>query len=144
MNKGSSGIGSASIVLIFAVLCMTIFALISLQSAHADKALSDAQERLVKSYYDADTRAEYILAEILKADAIPEKIDETNITVHSAQGTETVIAAFSCPMSDTKELYVQVALYHDSYDIQKWLIQDTGTWEIDDSLPVWQPPGASS
>jgi len=142
MSKGAGGIGSASIVLIFAVLCMTIFALISLQSALADRALASAQKQLVKEYYAADAKAEYILAEILKADTIPEAINETNITSYSVYDKGATAVEFTCPMSETKEICVEIMLYENSYDILRWEIQYTGTWEIDDSLHVW--PGAST
>ena len=135
MSKGGNGIGSASIILIFAVLCMTIFALISFKTAIADKALVDTQEQFVKEYYDADMRAEQILAEILKADTIPQAVNNVNIKAESNQEEKTV--SFVCSMSDTKELYVEVIVYKDTYDIIKWKIQDTGSWIIDDKLPVW-------
>ena len=131
MSKGGNGIGSASIILIFAVLCMTIFALISFRTAIADKAMVDTQEQFVKEYYDADARAEQILAKILEADIIPQEINGVSITAEQ----ETV--SFVCPMSDTKALYVEVAVYENTYDILKWKIQDIGSWVIDDKLPVW-------
>ena len=51
MNKSGIGIGSASVVLVFAVLCLTIFALISYTAAINDKALTEVEVRLVKGYY---------------------------------------------------------------------------------------------
>ena len=132
--RGGNGVGSASIVLIFAVLCMTVFALISLSSAVSEKALADVQERLVKAYYQADTRAEYILAEILEGGTAADGV--VIVFDRDQDGKET--ACFSCPMSEGKELYVEIDIYEDSYYIQKWQIRDTRAWEIDDRLPVWQ------
>jgi hypothetical protein len=54
MDKKGMGIGSASLVLIFAVLCLTVFALISLSAAQNDKALADANAALVKAYYETE------------------------------------------------------------------------------------------
>jgi len=133
MSKGGNGIGSASIILIFAVLCMTIFALISFKTAISDKALVDTQEMFVKEYYDADLRAEQILSEILKADTIPQAVNGVSILSVSEENKVSFISL----MSDTKELCVEVALHGDTYDILKWKIQDTGSWVIDDKLPVW-------
>ena len=134
MNKSGSGIGSASIVLIFAVLCMTVFALISFSSALADKALANAQEKLVKEYYAADARAEYILAEITRTGKIPAEIGGVAITTRPAENAVT--AAFACSMSDSKELRVEVNVYENSFEILKWKVQDTGTWTADDSINV--------
>lgn len=137
MNKGGTGIGSASIILIFAVLCLTIFALISLSTARADKALADAEAILVKEYYEADTLAECILAELVKADEIPDAVYGVDIILYLDMETGTDIVSFSCPISDRKELYVEIAVFEDSYDILEWRMQDIGVWEIDDDLPVW-------
>ena len=136
MNKGSNGTGSASIVLIFAVLCMTIFALISLKTALADKVLVDEQELLTVRYYDADMRAEYTLAGILKEDELPREvslIDNTDNTQHP----DAKVVSFVCDVSDAKELYVEAAIYENSYDILKWQMRDRSSWIADDTLPVW-------
>ncbi|MCL2163360.1 MAG: hypothetical protein FWH55_02985 [Oscillospiraceae bacterium] len=64
MNRSGLGIGSASVTLIFAVLCLTILALISHVSADNDKALSDAEAKMVIGYYNADVLAERVVAEL--------------------------------------------------------------------------------
>ena len=137
-SGGGNGIGSASLVLMFAVLCMTIFTLISLSSAVTDKAMADAQEKFVKDYYDADVRAEYVLAEILKADFIPETVGEVSVVTRRDQDSGARIASFVCVMSDKKELSVEIAIFESAFDVLKWKVQDIGKWEIDTSLPVWQ------
>lgn len=136
MNKNGTGVGSASIILVFAVLCLTIFALITFSAAQNDMALARAEARLVESYYGADAEAENILAGLLAA-PIPPREEE-----------------FTCAISAGKELYVHVALNRDSYDILSWRMRDTGEWQADDSIPVWDgiqmplvtqgPPDASS
>lgn len=133
MNRGGIGFGSASAALVFAVLCLTIFTLITFTSAKNDKALADAEASLVTGYYEADMLAEYILAELLEADTVPGSIRGVEITSHSDTG-ET---EFSCRISDSKVLYVKVALHGDSYDILSWRMRDTGEWDADEGLPVW-------
>ena len=137
MNRSGIGIGSASVVMVFAVLCLTVFALISYTAAGNDKALSDVEAYLVKNYYEADTLAECILAELLAADTIPDSIRGVNIEAQWDPELEAETAEFSCTISDEKELYVKMAFYVDSYDILSWRMRDTGTWLIDDDLPVW-------
>ena len=39
-----------------------------------------------------------------------------------------------------KELYVNIVINDDSYDILSWRMYDIGQWEFDDSLHVWQGP----
>lgn len=141
MNRGGIGVGSASIVLVFAVLCLSVFTLISLSTATSDKALTDAAVETVTGYYRADTLAEYILADILAADAVPETVRGVAVSSVLDFDTSASIASFSCPISDVKELYVEVAVFEDTYDILNWRMRDVGDWSVDDSLPVW--PGDS-
>jgi hypothetical protein len=136
MSKNEIGIGSASVVLVFTVLCFTIFALISYTAAGNYKALTEAEAKLVKSYYKADAIAERILAEILASDEIPAAIHGIEIKTRRDYDLMAEIVEFSNIISDEKELYVNVAIYMDSYDILSWRIRSTKEWRADDSLPV--------
>ena len=137
MNKSGIGIGSASVVLVFTVLCLTVFTLISYTAAGNDKALTDVEARLVKAYYDADTLAECVVAEMIAADTIPGSIRGVEITTQWDWELMADTAEFSCAVSEGKELYVKAVFYGDSYDILSWRMRDTGTWQTDDGLPVW-------
>ena len=137
MNKSGVGIGSASVVLVFAVLCLTVFALISYTAAGNDKALADVEAKLVQGYYEADTLAECILAELLAGDRIPGPASIRGVEITTRRDREPETAEFSCVVSDEKELYVKVAFYGESYAILSWRMRTTGTWAIDDDLPVW-------
>lgn len=54
-------VGGSSLLVIFAVLCLTIFALLGLGTVQADQRLSDASAEAVYGYYAADCQAEAIL-----------------------------------------------------------------------------------
>ena len=84
MNRSGFGIGSASMTLIFAVLCLTVLALISHVSADNDKALSDAEAKMVIGYYDADVLAERIVAELIALTS------ENNATYSDVQANSQV------------------------------------------------------
>ena len=137
MNKSGIGIGSASVVLVFVVLCLTVFALISYTAAGNYKALTDVEAGLVKGYYEADALAERILAELVASDETVGSVLGAEITVGRDLELEAETAEFSCVVSDKKELYVKAAFYEDCYDILSWRMRDTGTWTTDDGLPVW-------
>jgi hypothetical protein len=134
-EKRAGGIGSVSLALIFAVLCMTVFATLSMRSSLAGKALTDAQESAVKAYYAADGCAERIMSEILDAPAVPEAIDGIKITSERGAGGE--IISFSCPVTDRRELAVEAAVFDAYYEIRRWQTRDTSEWVKDDSIPVW-------
>lgn len=137
MNRSGMGVGSASIILVFAVLCLTIFALISFTAANVDKTMLNISAKIIQDYYEADTRAECILAEILASDIIPDTIQGVEIDTEEDWDIEYV--RFECPVSDNKTLYVEIALGDDFHEILAWRLQDIGLWEPDEKLPVWMP-----
>jgi len=138
MNKGGIGVGSASIVLVFSVLCLTVFTLITFVVAGNEKALVDAELHLVKSYYEADTLAEQILTEVLSAeDILPGNFHGVDVETYWDGELDADIVRYSCPVTDIKTLYVELAVRHDSFDILDWRMRDTDEWEFDDSLNVW-------
>jgi len=136
MNRG--GIGSASIVLVFAVLCLTIFTVVSLLSALTEESLIEAEVQMVQAFYAADTMAERILAEMLASDIVPGEIMGIEINAEWDWDLLAEIVSFASPVSEEKELYVVVAIGLDSYEILSWKMYDAGEWEADDRLNVWQ------
>jgi len=133
MSRG--GVGSASIVLIFAILCLTIFTVISFMPALIEQNLINAEVQLVEAYYVADTLAERVLAEILSTDV--ENVLEVEITSYWDWDLMVERVSFVCPISETKELYVVVEIGSDFYNILNWQVRATGEWEPDDRLNVW-------
>jgi len=135
MDKGGIGVGSASIVLVFVVLCLTVFALISLAAASNDKVMADKAADIVKGYYEADALAERVLAEILLGSA-----DDTVLGVEVSAEYDTYVkyVTFACPISDKKELFVKAAIYRETCDVLEWSMRDVGSWVmIDEMPPVW-------
>ena len=118
-------VGASSLLVIFAVLCLTVFALLSISTVRADGRLGDKVQSAVTGYYQADCRAEEILSR-LRSGEIPE-----GVTV------ENGIYTYACPISDTQVLAVQVILDESSYRILRWQTMSTVRWEADDRIPVW-------
>ncbi|GHU36338.1 hypothetical protein FACS1894105_06520 [Clostridia bacterium] len=59
--------GGAIIIIIFVVLCLTIFGLLSFTTSFADKKLADRNLRNVEQYYAADSAAEEMFTKIYEA-----------------------------------------------------------------------------
>ena len=89
-------VGGSSLLVIFAVLCLTVFALLGLSTVQADKRLADISVQAVSDYYSADTRAEEILAR-LRDGQMPEGVIKTGD-----------IYSYSCTVSPTQSLLVEV------------------------------------
>lgn len=147
MNKGGVGVGSASIVLIFAVLCLTVFSLISFVVAGNDKILVETESKFVLGYYEADALAERVLAELLEAGPYtyntPGNILGVDINCYFDEELWADVWTYSCPLSENKEIYVKLAMYDDAFDVLSWRMRDTGEWEADLTLNLFDPFGDS-
>ena len=122
-------VGGSSLLVIFAVLCLTVFALLGLSTVRADGRLSDASAKAVSAYYEADCQAEAILAR-LRAGELPEGVEES-IT------PEGRTCVYTCPISDTQTLAVEVRLEGANYDILRGQAVSTADWELDETLDLW-------
>ena len=119
--------GGISLLVIFAVLCLTIFALLSLSTVQADARLAAASEQAVVDYYTADCKAQEILAQ-LRVGQRPEGV--------IAVGNEYY--GYSGDISDNRELRVEVRINGSEYEILRWQAVFTGDWEPDETLQVWE------
>ena len=122
-------IGASSLLVIFAVLCLVIFALLSVSTVQANGRLSDHAANAVMDYYEADAQAESILAK-LRAGEEPKDV--------SREGN---LYTYTCPVSDTQVLAVQVMVENDEYTILRWQVISDARWEADDNRPVWDGQG---
>lgn len=120
-----AAVGGSSLLVIFAVLSLTIFALLSLSTVQADGRLTAISAEAIRSFYNADTEAEEILADLRRG------IVADGVTV------EGDLYRYSCPVSETQVLYVTVQLTKDGYDILQWQTESSANWEADDRLNVW-------
>ena len=134
----NAGIGSSSIVLVFSVLCLAIFAVISLMPAMTEQTLIERELELVRSFYAADTLAEKVLAEILSADEVPESFMGIEIFGYWDFDLMAEVVDFSIPITDYREVYVTVIIEDDSYKILNWYIRNVAEWETETFLNVWQ------
>lgn len=101
-------IGGTSLLVVFAVLCLTIFALLSLGTVQADCRLSEAAMKAATDYYAADLEAERIYA-CLRMGGIPENV--------SVDGN---LYTYICPISDIQELVVQLRREGASWKVLQW------------------------
>lgn len=124
-------VGGVSLLVVFAVLCLTVFALLSLSTVQADVRLADASAQAVADYYAADLEAQTILAR-LRSGQRPEGV--------MFSGSGLLRAEYACRISETQELQVSVILGGISdreYVVERWEAVPTEDWESDDSLELW-------
>ena len=118
-------VGGSSLLTVFAVLCLTVFALLSLSTVLADGRLSDLSAQAVTDYYEADCRAEEIFAK-LRAGEIPAEVTETD-----------GVYSYACPVSDTQTLLVSVQEQRTGWAVVQWKTVSTADWQEDESLNLW-------
>ena len=110
-------IGGTSLLVMFAVLCLTVFALLTLGTVQADRRLSNASLKASVDYYAADVRAETVFAQIRQGD-VPECVTVENGTY-----------AYSCPISDRQVLMVQLRKEGTSWKVLQWQAVSIVEWE---------------
>lgn len=121
----TSVVGGSSLLVIFSVLCVAIFALMSLSSAQSDTRLNERGLQAVQGYYAADCEAEHILA-ALRSGEIPDGVREDN-----------GIYYFDCPISETQQLSAAVRVEGNDYEILHWQAGSSVAWELDEHINVW-------
>lgn len=143
MNKHATfhmNIGLPSMLLVFVVLCLVSFSVLSLVSANADKKLSQKVMDRNSAYYEACNEAEQMLCEM---DSMLWQIyttakDETDFYQRAAACQLT----YMYPVSELQSLQVTIRPHYPSpetdtlYQIMQWQIITTGTLEYDESLHV--------
>jgi len=119
-------VGGSSLLVIFAVLCLTVFALLGFSTVQADKRLADASLKAVTDYYAADCKAETILAQ-LRSGNVPEGVVQSDDTYR-----------YSCPVSDTQMLVCHVRVQSpDNWQVLRWQTVSTAQWDEEAFIQVW-------
>ena len=122
-------VGGSSLLIIFAVLCLTVLAMLSLSTAQNNAKMSRASADSVTAYYAADTQAEEILARLRGGEMPDGVIAETD-----GGGTRY---KYTVPISDTQVLSVSVYLEGTDWKVLRWKAVSTADWTPDDSIEVW-------
>lgn len=167
MNKSSKrqsfsffNTGTTSLLLIFLVLCLVTFSVLSLTTAQADLRMSRKTAERTQLYYTASNTAQQILAQIdgtlagLYRDSLNAQ-EYANAVQDYPWDCLDCAAAVSCtdtaleyevPMTERQTLHVTVipcfpASESDGfYRIETWSIIGPDDWEADTALPVYTAP----
>lgn len=118
--------GAGSLLAAFGVLCLTVFALLSLTTVRAEQRLAEASFQAVTDYYAADLQAERIFAQLRSGELPAEVTRQDNIY------------SYQCPISESQHLQVVLEKQENGWQILCWQAvareMDAGM----DPLPVWQ------
>ena len=150
-SKHKVNIGLTSLILIFIILCLATFCLLSLSSARGDQSLAIRSSQAVTEYYRADAEGEKWLKQvdtILQKEMTGKTISQEelqNLGENTASqlgcrvDEKTGYISTDISMERGQALHIDLALTGDEsrYEVKSWYVYDSGNYEIDDSMPVW-------
>ena len=120
-------IGTSSMMVILIGLSFAVLAALAISSARSDYRLSEELAIHTTDYYNACNEAQELLAD---TNALYANKDSNNKSL------------FTVPINEYQELQVELLFGENNsdYEITKWKVVNTGSWEGDTSLPVLQAP----
>ena len=117
-------VGGSPLLVIFAVLCLTVFALLSLSTVQAERRMADTAAKAVTDYYTADLQAQKIFARLRTG----EMVDAVTVAGDTYR--------YSCVISKHQALEVTLQKEDDTWRVCRWQVCATAE-EISETLPVW-------
>lgn len=133
-SRNGAGLGTVTLVMLFSVMCLCVFALLSLSTARSELNLSSRYADSVKAYYEADTQAVYLQNRLISAvnlEATLRRISDGGYDIRYERG----LISYSVPVDDNLTLMVELS--GTDYTPIAWQVVATGGWEADDHIEVW-------
>lgn len=110
--------GTSFLLVIFIILCMVIFAVLSLSGSLKDYEASKQNAARISAYYQACNKAEEIRSEIA-----------------SEKHTEAAME-YSVPIDENQVLHVILEHTEQAWKIKSWKSESASLWESTQTLPV--------
>lgn len=118
-------VGGSSLLVIFAVLCLTLFALLGLTTVMADVRFANDNCNAVTAYYEADCEAEKILGSLREGKAVDGVEQKGNNF------------CYSCLIGETQVLRVAVTIRDGNYEIKEWRVDETKEWKPEEYIDLF-------
>ena len=125
-NKQSTlkiGIGTATILMIFVVLCMVILSVLSLKEAQMNVHLVEKEKQYTQAYYEAQAQATMVFNAIQKKDSTPEQWQNISNTLDVDIQYNDRIIYYSVKINKNKQLVVELAR-DNTFTITKWVVEN--------------------
>ena len=117
--------GGSALVVIFAVLCLVIFSLLSLNTVLSEKRISEASARVTEDWYAADLQAQEVFARLRAGERV-DGVMQTGQTY-----------AYAVPVSGHQTLLVVLKEMDGCWEVVSWRSEAHGE-DGNTHLPVWQ------
>lgn len=142
------GVGYVSVMLIFAIICLTIFAVLSFKAALSTDSFNERSGEFLKQYYTADTSAKETLSklndcafEAKNSEFFEEEFEENakkidGVSVKRVQSGFS--ASYSVSINERQMLAVNVVFdANGKYTIMQWQSQNVFEENSNSHLNVW-------
>lgn len=134
-------IGIVSMVVILTVLCLTIFAVMTLTTALNEKHLSEKSATALENYYQAEAYCSEIangLGRIWeeKKDIMECKAFAEQNNVDCQLEKNEIYFSYQYPVDESQALFVTICV-GDTFEIQQWIVKATKEWVADESIEIW-------
>lgn len=130
MKKSGGVSGAVSLVMIFCVMCLAVFSVLTLATADREGKLTEMTAQNAADYYRADHEAVMIVAALQNGTPLPEDLDAEIVWDGNT-------AAFQLPMNDSLGLDVAVEIRGGECEVLRWQTVYTADWEPDEFLELW-------
>ena len=156
-KKRFLGAGLSTVLLVFVMLCLIVFAVLSLATARADLQMSRKMADRTQLYYEAQSRAfekvksiDGILVKQYneEKDHFPENVWDVlqteNLAVTRSEDGKSIVCSFQETIDDTQQIEAELTIVAPQqegeacYQITGWQVQQKNEWKADMVLPVMQ------
>ena len=127
-------IGITSLTVILCVLCLTVFAVLTLTTAISERELTEKRAEVTSDYYAAENEAAKLVNELQIAWEIGADLQE--IAEKNGIVIENDIFRFQKAIDEAQELNVVLRL-ENGFEIEAWQIVSVVDWTPDESIQVW-------
>ena len=128
MRKSGGVSGAVSLVMIFCVLCLAVFSVLTLATVDRESKLSEMTAKNAAEYYRADYDATVIAAALRNGDPTPEGVEIVR---------DGDTASFLLPVGESLGLDVALSVRDGACEILRWQTVYTGEWEPEEFLNLW-------
>ena len=136
-------LGGASVIMVFAVLCLTIFAVLTILTVESESRISASYAASVDNYYRADTEAAAFTVSMKRLRSAS-KDAETFVTAAQNSGADevtndgsTVTIRKAFPIDNNQTLMIVLVSDGDTIRVKNWQTAFTGTWDNTSTTNLW-------
>jgi hypothetical protein len=128
--------------MVFVILCLTIFAALTLSTAGSEYNLSSRRTEAVRAYYSADVNGALFVAELRRRAGDSAGAGDY-AEAATALGADAVISdgaahiTYRVAIDEKQALYVALGASESEFLITSWRIVYTGEWTAGNNFDLW-------